>query len=377
ELNYRSTPEILALANASIACNRHRLPKELRAVRASGLKPAYVVCRDHYVQARFIGEFILHLLDENRRLNDIAVLYRSHWHALELELELRARNIPYQVRGGIRFFEQAHIKDVVSFLRLVQNPRDELAWRRCLLLLPRIGPRQAGRVWEQIAQADDAWEEARAVTTIEVLAPAARPFYQQLMQLLEELRSLGAPGDMIDAVLNSFYGDYLEAHYEGAVLRKEDIRGLANFAAQYQTLEAFLSDVSLAGEFEGETCKAGPEEQEFVILSTVHQAKGLEWPVVIIPWLADGRFPTDLAINTEEEEEEERRVFHVATTRAKDELYLVVPQMYYSRGVQTMMKPSRFLTEIPAGLYEAMELYEDLPEVTVGRRGTREAIRAR
>jgi len=368
ETNYRSTPEILALANASIACNLHRLPKELRAVRPSGLKPAYVTCRDHYVQARFVAEYILHLLDENRNLNDIAVLYRSHWHALELELELRARNIPYHVRGGIRFFEQAHIKDTVAFLRLLHNPRDELSWRRCLLLLPRIGPQQARRVWQHIGGADDPLHEACAPETAALLTPAARPFYQRFADLITALRALPAPAEMIDAVLNSFYGDYIDTHYDGAPLRKEDIRGLANFATQYQTLEAFLSDVSLAGDMEGETCKTGPEEQEFVVLSTVHQAKGLEWPVVIIPWLADGRFPTDLAINTPEEEEEERRVFHVATTRAKDELYLVVPQCYYSRGVQTLMKPSRFLMEIPRTLYEPMELHEDLPEVTVGRR---------
>ncbi len=369
ETNYRSTPDILALANASIACNTRRLPKELRAVRPGGLKPAFVMCRDHYVQARFVAEYILHLLDEGRKLNDIAVLYRSHWHALELELELRARNIPYHVRGGIRFFEQAHIKDTVAFLRLIQNPRDEMAWSRAVQLLPRVGPQQARRLWQQIERTDDPLAAARAPEAQALLAPSARPFYQQFTALLDTLLSLQAPAEMMDAILTSFYGDYIDTHYDGAALRKEDIRGLANFSAQYNTLEAFLSDASLAGEFEGETCKTGPEEQEFVILSTVHQAKGLEWPVVMIPWLSDGRFPTDLAINTPEEEEEERRVFHVATTRAKDELYLVTPQFYYSRGAMTLMKPSRFLMEIPRTLYETMELCEDLPGVTVGRRG--------
>jgi DNA helicase-2/ATP-dependent DNA helicase PcrA len=141
---------------------------------------------------------------------------------------------------------------------------------------------------------------------------------------------------------------------------------MANFAAQYNTVEAFLADITLAGEFEGETCVTGPEEQEFTILSTVHQAKGLEWPVVIIPWLADGRFPTDLSINTDDEEEEERRVFHVATTRAKDELYLVVPQVYQSRRGMIIMKPSRFLTELSEDVTEPMEIEEGLSEVVVG-----------
>jgi DNA helicase-2/ATP-dependent DNA helicase PcrA len=164
------------------------------------------------------------------------------------------------------------------------------------------------------------------------------------------------------------YYDYLVSHYDGAALRKQDIRALANFAAQYNTVEAFLADVALTGEFSGETVVTGPIEQEFVILSTVHQAKGLEWPIVFIPWLADGRFPTDLAINTQEELEEERRVFHVAVTRAKDELYLVVPQLYRNRSRNlVVMKPSRFLTEINQDLTEQMELEEDLPHSIAGK----------
>ena len=144
---------------------------------------------------------------------------------------------------------------------------------------------------------------------------------------------------------------------------------MANFAAQYNTVEAFLADVTLAGEFSGENVVTGPTEQEFVILSTVHQAKGLEWPVVYIPWLADGRFPTDLAINTQEDLEEERRVFHVAVTRAKDELYLVAPQLYRNRSRSLiMMKPSRFLTEVAQDLTENMELEEGLPHLIAGEK---------
>ncbi|RMD83568.1 MAG: ATP-dependent helicase [Candidatus Dadabacteria bacterium] len=357
ETNYRSTPEILALANASIARNRVRLPKELRAVRPSAVKPAVVACHDHYQQSQFIAEFILHLLDEGRRLGDIAVLYRSHWHALEIQLELRRRNIPFQVRGGLRFFEQAHIKDVLCWLRLVHNPRDEIAWLRVLPLLPRIGSRLARRLWSAVASAPDPLAAARDPATAELLPAAARTPFRRFARLLGELTEISSPAEMIERILEQFYADYLLTHYEGAALRQEDLRGLANFAAQYANLSDFLADVSLAGEFSGETVVTGPDEQEFVVLSTVHQAKGLEWPVVLIPWLADGRFPTDLAINTPEEEEEERRVFHVAVTRAKDELYLVYPQSYRnrSRGV-VLMKPSRFLTELPPDLTEPLVL---------------------
>ncbi len=143
---------------------------------------------------------------------------------------------------------------------------------------------------------------------------------------------MNSPAELIDLILDEFYNDYLVSHYDGADLRREDIKGFANFATQYNTLEAFLADIALSGEFSGETVVTGPEEQEFVTLSTVHQAKGLEWPVIFIPWLSDGRFPTDLAINSKEDIEEERRVFHVAVTRAKDEIYLIVPQTYRNRS---------------------------------------------
>ena len=376
ETNYRSTPEILALANASIAQNERRLPKNLRAIRPSGLKPTVVPCHDHFVQSRFLGEYILHLLDEGRRLNDLAVLYRSHWHSLEIQLELQRRNIPFQVRGGLRFFEQAHIKDVLAHLRVAHNPRDELAWLRVFLLLPKIGKALSRRLWMHIAAAADPFAEARRATTADLLPVPARTFYKPFAALLGELKSISSPADMIDRVMEKYYDDYLVSHYDGAGLRREDIKGIANFAGQYNSVEAFLSDVSLAGDFSGETVVTGPVEQEFVTLSTVHQAKGLEWPVVMIPWLADGRFPTDMAINTQDEEEEERRVFHVAVTRAKDEVYLVVPQVYRSRGGLVMMKPSRFLTELQEDLTEKMELEEGQSFITVGEPSSPEQVEA-
>jgi DNA helicase-2/ATP-dependent DNA helicase PcrA len=368
ETNYRSVPEILSLANASIEHNTYRLPKQLRAKRPSGLKPAIVPTHDHFVQTQFIAEYVLHLLDEGRNLNDIAVLYRSHWHSLEIQLEFQRRNIPFSVRGGLRFFEQAHMKDVLCYMRILQNPHDELAWLRLLKMLPRVGNILSRRIWDHINQADDTFKAACESETTCLLPSGARPFYTDFVKLNKELKKLNSPAEVIDTVLERSYDDYLVSHYDGAELRKQDIRALANFAAQYNTVEAFLADVALTGEFSGETVVTGPIEQEFVILSTVHQAKGLEWPIVFIPWLADGRFPTDLAINTQEELEEERRVFHVAVTRAKDELYLVVPQLYRNRSQSLIvMKPSRFLTEIGKDLIEQMELEEGLPHLIAGK----------
>ncbi|MBP8303542.1 MAG: ATP-dependent helicase [Phycisphaerae bacterium] len=371
ETNYRSTPEILRLANASIARNARRLPKDLRPVRSAGLKPAIVTVQDQFVQSRFIAEYTLHLLDQGRRLNHVAVLYRSHWHSLEIQLELQRRNIPFRVRGGLRFFEQAHIKDVVCFLRMVQNPHDELAWTRVLKMVPRIGSATAGRIWDRIGGADDPVKAAQGLAGEAGLPRGVGPLFQQLVDLLGRIQALPSPAEVIDLVCKRFYDDYLVSHYDGASLRREDLHGMAGFAAQYETVEAFLTEVALAGEYSGETVVTGPQEQEFVILSTVHQAKGLEWPVVFIPWLADGRFPTDLAINTPEDLEEERRVFHVAVTRAKDEVYLLVPQMVTNRSRSlVMMKPSRFLSELTGqieDLTEPLLVEEGLPSLLAGR----------
>ena len=367
ETNYRSTPEILTLANANIACNSQRFPKELRAIRSSGLKPTIVPCHDHFVQSRFIAEYILYLLDEGRNLNDIAVLYRSHWHSLEIQLELQRRNIPFHVRGGLRFFEQAHMKDVLCYMRIIHNPSDELAWLRVLKILPRVGTALSNRTWQLISQADNPLDKACESDTAQLFPSSARDYYQDFTQLIQDLRQINTPAEMIDKIMASAYEDYLVSHYDRANLRREDIKGLANFAAQYDTLEAFLADVALAGELSGETVVTGPVEQEFATLSTVHQAKGLEWAIVFIPWLADGRFPTDFAINTQEDLEEERRVLHVAVTRAKDEIYLITPQFYRNRSQSLiMMKPSRFLMELSDDLTEPMELEEGLPHLQGG-----------
>jgi DNA helicase-2/ATP-dependent DNA helicase PcrA len=255
----------------------------------------------------------------------------------------------------------------LCYMRILQNPHDELAWLRLLKMLPRVGSALSRRIWDHIGGSDETLKIAKDSKTAALLPAGARPFYMDFAGLVKELKKINSPAEIIDTVLERSYDDYLVSHYDGAGLRKQDIKALANFAAQYNTVEAFLADVSLAGEFSGETVVAGPTEQEFVILSTVHQAKGLEWPIVFIPWLADGRFPTDLAINTQEDLEEERRVFHVAVTRTKDELYLVSPQLYRNRSRSVvMMKTSRFLTEIGQDLTEQMELEEGLPHLIAG-----------
>ena len=375
ETNYRSTPEILAVANVSIASNRRQFPKTLRAARPSlGLSPALVPCRDADQQAAFVASRILELRDEGINLSETAVLYRSHYHSLELQLELTRRGIPYRVRSGVRFFEQAHIKDVVSYLRLVTNPRDELAWKRVLRLIPNVGSAIANRVWERIGFAPD---PLALVLRGDADAAAAKrgAGWAEFRALLEELvrdEVRTAPARQIETILARGYEDYLESNYENAEARLEDLRQLAHYSARYSSAEEFLSELALlsterygsAQALTAEDVVEGGDEDETLTLTSVHQAKGLEWRAVFIVWAADGKFPSPRSLRDTEGEDEERRLWYVALTRARDQLYITYPLKVtdYSSRQTVLQRPSRFVTEVPPELYEIWSLEEESPQ---------------
>ncbi|MFN0122580.1 MAG: ATP-dependent helicase, partial [Blastocatellia bacterium] len=359
ERNYRSTPEILMLANASVAQNKRQHAKYLQPARASrGFTPALIPARDAAQQATFVAARILDLRDEGTALEDIAVLYRSHFHALELQLELTRRGIPYEVRSGIRFFEQAHIKDVTAYLRLVVNPRDELAWKRVLRLIPKVGNATAAKVWDRLAAAAEPLALMRGDALTSVLPKGASAGWQEfahLIRLLIEPETLNNPAKQIELVLQHGYVEYLQASYENAEAREEDLRQLASFAGRYDTTANFLGELALInterfsppGATTGEDVVMGGEADECLTLSSVHQAKGLEWKAVFVLWVADGRFPSARSLRDAEGEEEERRLFYVALTRAQDELYLIYPLIDSERGRQTVIqRPSRFVIEV-------------------------------
>ncbi|HWS52944.1 MAG TPA: ATP-dependent helicase [Pyrinomonadaceae bacterium] len=372
ETNYRSTPEILAVANVSIASNRRQFPKTLRAARPSlGLSPALVPCRDADQQAAFIAARILELRDEGVALNETAVLYRSHYHSLELQLELTRRGIPYRVRSGVRFFEQAHIKDVVAYLRLVANPRDELAWKRVLKLIPNVGTATANRVWERLQLAAD---PLALVVRGEADSTANRrgTGWAEFRSLLEELvkdEARANPARQIETVLARGYEDYLESNYENAEARLEDLRQLAHYSARFDSTDEFLSELALLSTerygapqaLTAEDVVSGGDEDELLTLSSIHQAKGLEWRAVFVVWAADGKFPSPRSLRDAEGEEEERRLWYVALTRARDQLYLAYPLMVtdYSTRQTVLQRPSRFVTEVPPDLYEIWSLEEE------------------
>jgi DNA helicase-2/ATP-dependent DNA helicase PcrA len=403
EMNYRSTPEILGLANVSIAHNRKQFPKMLQAVkRSKDLKPALVPCSDVEQQSAFIASRILELRDDGTSLEDIAVMYRSHYHSIELQLELARRNIPYRVQSGVRFFEQAHIKDVISYLRIIVNPHDELAWKRILKMIPGVGNKTANRLYEAIARAeppalvgagdvddepsvgtDDvslsgprppAFEGGSALRRVDVPANIrTKPAWTKFVELLEMLvadENRDNPTKQIGIILANGYEQYLQENYENAEARMEDLRGLAAFAQRYDSTESFLSELALLSTerfkepqpLVGEDVISGGDEDELLTLTSVHQAKGLEWKAVFIIWAAEGKFPSPRSLREIDSEEEERRLWYVSLTRAKDELYLTYPLMITDYNRQTVLqKPSRFITECPPGLFEIWNLEEEGP----------------
>ena len=391
ETNYRSTRQILALANQSIAQNRFQFRKELLAVRHDGPEPAVVGVDDVFEQAAFVAQRILELRDEGESLGDIAVLYRSHYQSLELQMELTRRLIPYEIRSGVRFFEQAHIKDVMSYLKIITNPRDELSWKRVLKLYPKVGEKTAAEVWGRISATPD------PLSTFERGVDASgRGVAQSLRNLRDVLRLIGSdamkrnPSEGIRLIVERGYADYARSKFPNAQARLDDLEQLSQYAMRYEDVDLFLEEVALANPLAGEDVAVVGPEDEKIVLSSVHQSKGLEWRTVFVIWLSDGRFPSQRALRVPggivriepsrvheslpllegavseapvledgrrefviPGEEEERRLFYVAVTRARQELYLVFPVMARDRGgMDVLMEPSRFVRELPGELYE-------------------------
>lgn len=343
ETNYRSVPEILNLANASIANNTNQFPKELHSSRESGAKPAVIALDDSRQQAMFVAQRALELRDEGVELSEMAVLYRSHFHCMELQMELTRRNIPFQITSGLRFFEQAHIKDVAAYLKVAINPFDEVSFRRIAQSLPGVGGKTAQRLWNERSQGRE-WE------SIKVPDKAAK-VWKQWAETFRQLQAGGEampPAAQIELVLDAVYKDYLKTAYPNYQNRLEDLGQLTNFAGGFNNTSEFLAQLSLMTNMDGgiEGAAAPDRDDEAIKLSTIHQAKGLEWKAVFVIMLCDGLFPSSRSLESTEGEEEERRLFYVAVTRARDELYLTYPRIRMTSNQTDMwQQPSRFLNE--------------------------------
>ena len=362
ETNYRSIPEVLELSNAAIRPNRQQYAKELRAVREQGMTPALVALDDPSIQAEFIGERIDELIGEGLEPEEIAVLYRAHYHSMEIQMEMTRRDLPFQITSGLRFFEQAHIKDVSAMIRFVVNSRDEISFKRMTLLLPGIGAKTADNLWT-------AWTNSAAgrsvevpqsfsVTLLQFKVPAkAKDTWEQLCHTLDELAPGGVlerPSNMIFSILEGIYQEYMSVSFDNHEHRRNDIEQLMQYGENYEDVLEFLAQLSLMSSVDGDPNK-NQKKEEGVMLSSIHQAKGLEWKVVFLVWLADGMFPNGRVLESDDEDmlEEERRLFYVAVTRAKDQLYLTYPMTNpKSYTGDYMTRPSRFLDAIPSEMTE-------------------------
>jgi DNA helicase II / ATP-dependent DNA helicase PcrA len=365
ETNYRSVPEILELSNMAIRANTGRYEKDLRSSRESiGAKPALIALDDPRAQAAFIGQRISELCDEGIPLKEIAVLYRAHFQSLEIQMELTVRGIPFAITSGLRFFEQAHIKDIAAFMRFVVNRRDEVSFMRMINLLPGCGPIGAQKLWNEWLQSGWANREelppkwSDLFLKFKVPKKAAK-HWEQLCYVLDELTPNGEfsrPSAMIFSILEGVYDEYLKASFENFENRRNDIEQLSQFGGSFEDITEFLAQLSLMSSADGEPKGEKKEvDDEKVTLSSIHQAKGLEWKVVFLIWLVDGQFPNGRILEADDLPmlEEERRLFYVALTRAKDDLYLTYPMMNpksYSGDI--ICRPSRFLEDFPASLVE-------------------------
>ena len=358
--NYRSTEDILSLANESIAFNRRQFPKTLNSLQRKGVLPALVPLENLSQEAEFVSQRILDLIDEGVPMKEIAVLYRSHYQSMELQMELTRKRIPYEVRSGLRFFEQAHIKDIISYLRAALNPMDEISWVRILKLIPGIGNITAKKVWEFIRASEDPIGTASSDAVIKLLSRRAGDNWRTYKTSLEALKGdsiLNNPSEAIREILEGGYNTYLQSSYDNYEDRREDIEQLSHYSEHFSSTREFLSDLALLTSVQAEDVVEPEEETESIVLSTIHRAKGLEWSRVFIIGLTDGSFPTVKSMGSLEGEEEERRVFYVAVTRAKDELYLCYPVMddrWHAGAV--LKRPSPFIQELPERTYELWEI---------------------
>ncbi len=356
EENYRSTQPILALGNAIMERARERHAKTLFTHKAGGSTPLLVLGEDEHYQSRFVCQRILELREEGIPLSEIAVLLRAGYHSFGLELELARCDIPFVKRGGIKFIETAHVKDVIAYLRVHLNPRDSVAWYRILLLLDGVGPRVGSEIVAALLAAEsplavlESYQRAAVATELRALAG-----------LLRQLAHPQAkPVDLIDTVLR-YYEPILGEHYpEDHPKRRRDLEQFAVIAERYSDVASFLADLALEPPTDSvDEALALDPDRERVTLSTIHSAKGLEWHTVFVLWVAEGRIPSLYQLS-EDGIEEERRLLYVAVTRAKEQLYLTYPATIFERNSGPILgKPSRFVADLPPAILQPVALVDD------------------
>ena len=358
--NYRSVPEILELTNDSISYNKEQYKKDMQPTRDRGLKPYQVNVGSDEEQAKFIVKQILKLRSIGFELNEMAVLYRAGFHSMKIELELQSKNIPFLVRSGVSFFEKAHIKDMLAHLRIIENPYDELSWTRIFSMIPGLGPASSSKIFEIISKMEEPLKALVDQTTYtmklkgkKIPQKAIRNLKFRIKQLVPYSRE-DKPSEAIIELINVLE-DHLKSKYDNWRDRIDDLRQLSAYSNEFRSIQHFLEQMSLnVSDIQSKTTLIGSQHknEQPLILSTIHRAKGLEWRVVFIPMLSEDYFPSHRVVGDKEAFEEERRVFYVAMTRAKDQLYLISPSIISSfRGEQVALI-SQFVEELNPKFYK-------------------------
>ncbi|MBS1912513.1 MAG: ATP-dependent helicase [Bacteroidetes bacterium] len=356
EENYRSTQPILNLTNEILRHATEKYEKNLFTRRTSGEMPVIISAGDEQLQSQFVVQRILELREEGVELSDIAVLFRSSYLSFDLEIELNKANIPYVKMGGFKFIETAHVKDLISYLRVLNNPRDVVSWNRILLLLPGVGPRTAQRLVEEITNDQLRLGPGSEESARKLGNSAAGDLFAMLSSLTGERMSVP---EIVERLVE-YYRPIMRGKYDDYTKRLKDVEMFAEIAARYRSLGSFLADMALEPPTESVIGMEAGTEDEKLVLSTIHSAKGLEYNSVFVIWALDGRFPSFHAARSLDEMEEERRLMYVATTRAKDRLVITYPTNIFDRETGSVLsKPSRFIEGLPDDIAERWVVAEE------------------
>ena len=355
--NYRSRPQILELANNSIKHNKKQFKKQMKPTRSDGLVPYLVNVGSEDDQARFIANQVLKLREDGFALNEIAVLYRATSHSIRIEVELQAKNVPYEVRAGVSFFERAHIKDLLAHLKVIENPYDEVSWSRIFGIVEGIGQTSNRKIRNAILETEDPLRKLldKHFYTGE-LRGIPKVGAKNIVKHLKSIANITAkddPATMIRRITTSLE-DHITTKYNNPDQRLDDLEQLAIYTQKFDSIQRFLENLSLnRSTIESKTVLMGVQQEDEppMVLSTIHRAKGLEWRAVFIPMLCENLFPTSRVIGDDEAFEEERRVFYVAITRAKDQLYLLTPSIVQKFGRFETSRKSQFIEELDEDVY--------------------------
>jgi len=356
EENYRSTQPILNLANCIIDEAVEKYTKRLFTRKIDGPLPALVEAAGEHTQSRFIAQKILELREEGVPLSEVAVLFRSSFHSFDLEIELSRKGLPFIKRGGVKFIETAHVKDLLAHVRVIANPLDTVSWHRVLMLVEGVGPKKAQDLLAALVKSDSPFQILRDVTGRSS---------QGLKNLANTLESLtGAEDRRPVHLVNHAYEYYLpilKEQYDDYPKRTRDLDHLHTIAEGYPGVDEFLADLALEPPDNSAVGVDAPDrDDERLVLSTIHSAKGLEWQCVFVIWVVDGRFPSVYSFVADDELEEERRLFYVAVTRAKRHLFLTYPINVFDKGSGMLLsKPSRFLDPVTPALVDQLVLVEE------------------